>query len=412
MSTLIGKVINNIYNYPTIIKRDSKNRERLYIIKVRLVKNEQKLKINFDIDDTLTLPFKESKNVIAQIWTETGIKNMKITRSQPTYIKKGKNIGRSNETTVYTQALFVCNSRYKKNLGTQNVNLFYPFAVHKYDKKPQDEKKHIRYPVAVQRKLDGVRVVAYKKGLYSRRLKHIEAKHIVDDLKQIFKCKKYSNLYLDGEFYKHGLSLQRISGLSRRQKSKSIIKLEFHIFDLFDPVVKTELSFEQRNALLIEIFSKFKFKYCVKVETIIAKDKNIEDKLYDQFLNEKYEGSIVRNMDMPYEFSNIKEVRSYQARKRKPRYSADFKVIGYTQGTAGKDLGAIIFEMITQTGIKFTATPVGMTYNERYELYELLTRTPDIFKKDYKDKLMIVEYDDISQDGVPLRAKSKSIRVD
>lgn len=405
--TNLGTVVNNIYEYPIIEKKDSKGRIRVWQLKMRLVRNEKKEKINFDVDNKLTLPFKETKNAVVQMWTESGIKDMKITRSSPTYIKKGKNIGKTNETTVFTQALSVGNSKYTFKLGVKNNKMYYPFAVHKYDAKPRDEKKHIRYPVAVQRKLDGVRVVVYKSGVYSRKLKPLQADHIIEELKQVFERKEYSDLYLDGELYKHGLSLQAISGLARRRDESKI--LQFHIFDLFSPK-RSNMTFEERHKLVKEIFSKFpSLKYCVQVETFIADDKKKEDRLYEQFLSENYEGSIVRNLDAVYEYGTSKEIRTYQARKRKPRFSDDYKVVGYSQGTQGKDVGAIIFELETENGIRFNATPVGMTYDERYDLFN---KMPEIFDREYKNKLMIVEYDDISLEGVPLRAKAKSTRVD
>jgi hypothetical protein len=103
-------------------------------------------------------------------------------------------------------------------------------------------------------------------------------------------------------------------------------------------------------------------------------------------------------------------------RKRKPRYSAEYEIIGWTEGTKGKDKNAIIWILKTKLDrdknlqpVVFTATPVNMNYKERYDIFNRMTHK--IFDTEYKGKMMTVEYDDISNDGVPLRAKAKNIRL-
>jgi ATP-dependent DNA ligase len=155
--------------------------------------------------------------------------------------------------------------------------------------------------------------------------------------------------------------------------------------------------------------------HIIKVETYIANTFEEETVLYEQFLTEKYEGSIVRNLDSPYEFGVNKEIRTYQIRKRKPRYSSEYEIVGYTEGVQGKDKGAIIWILKTPGDktkkiepMEFTSTPVGMDYDERYSLFKNMTIA--IFEKKWKGKLMTIEYDDISGYGVPLRAKAKGVR--
>jgi ATP-dependent DNA ligase len=181
-----------------------------------------------------------------------------------------------------------------------------------------------------------------------------------------------------------------------------------------------EIPYLERKIILDDIFNiakkaKLNLKFIVKVKTHFSNSFEEETKLYEQFLEEKYEGSIVRNLDAPYEFGVNKEVRTYQIRKRKPRYSAEYEIVGYTEGAQGKDKGAIIWILKTATCVKkkiksqqFTSTPVGINYEERYKLFKKMT--PAHFAKNYKGKQMTVEYDDISEDGVPLRAKAKCVK--
>lgn len=458
------------YAFPDIISEDSLKRKRIWRIYIRLIKSTNnktpaRRKINWDLAVDKSVPIIDShfesfdlKDTIAQIWTITGIlsddEKYKLTSSIPTYVIKGKNIGRINETNIFTQALINARAKYlkKKQESEISKNRFFPVAVHKYDASPKDKSKHIVYPVAVQRKLDGGRAVAFwddkskKTVLYTRKLKDLCGnENIVNELNSLFKeiHKKYplyKSIYLDGEIYKHGMSLQEISGIMRRElesnkkkpseknllqkphlnemKDNEIPKLEYHIFDIFFPLDDKklkEMSMIERQKVLDSIFKIFKSNKLIKpVETFIAKTKEEETKLYEKFLKEKYEGSIVKNLHSPYEFGTNREIRSYQMRKRKPRYSAEYEIVGYTEGEQGKDKGAIIWILKTK-GTKehpskqFTSTPVGMNYEERYKMFKDMT--PEKFKKKYLGKMMTVEYDDISIDGVPLRAKAKCIRV-
>lgn len=453
------------YVFPTITSTDSMGRNRYWCIYVRLIDREthdikkKREVVNWDMSVDIVEPIKKkyldngpvAANIIAQVWTQNGISNdddtvpghvYKSTRSIPTYIMSGKNIGKKNETTVFTQGLIGARSKYLKRIQKTHAHSdrFFPVAVHKYDASPRDLNKHIVYPVAVQRKLDGGRVVARwnplekKTDLYTRALKNVDGNsHIAGEMDTVFATieKKYPGAYFDGEIYRHGMSLQKISGAMRRdEESKTTtneeknnikkMKLEYHIFDVFFPTGSAdmqELSQMERRILLDDIFSMTKKKskrtprYIKKVRTYIADTKAAETELYEQFLSEKYEGSIVKNLDAPYEFGVNREIRSYQMRKRKPRWSSEFMLVGYTEGTQGKDKGAIIWIMTTDPhdGILFNATPVGMDYNDRYTLWDDMT--PTTFTDKWKGKMMTVEYDDTSEDGVPLRAKSKGIRL-
>jgi len=462
-----GAVINTgeskgWYLFPPVSSIDSMNRNRIWKIWIRLIESKdrkapERRNINWDTADNVVPILKKyisgqeiPIDTIAQIWTEQGIDDpeYKSTKSIPTYVIKGKNIGKKNETNVLTQAMINARSKYLKKTqessDRDNKKRFFPVAVHKYDAKPKDESKHLRLPIAVQRKLDGGRACAYYDNelknpvMYTRKLKDLYGnEHIIDALIPFFNAvnNKYPGLYLDGELYKHGISLQVISGMMRREKNsktstkekkdnpdKKIVKLEYHIFDIFFPVDGTmkNLPYMERKIILDDIFKTAKksnvcLKLLINVKTYIVNTFKEETLCYEKFLKDKYEGSIVRNLDSPYEFGVNKEIRTYQIRKRKPRYSAEYEIIGYTEGEQGKDKGAIIWILKTKgdkkkkiNPIEFTSTPVGMDYAERYRLFKEMT--PKKFEKEYKGKLMTVEYDDISEEGVPLRAKAKCVR--
>lgn len=464
---------SGVYEFPTLTKKDKSGNSRFWTIFVRLIVHEgpdgpARRKQNWLLSEDKSVEIKDEyfegksdyvgpyalpDNVIAQYWTEHGIiadaksdKKYAVSRTAPTFVRKGKNIGKINATTVFTQALIGARSKYDKVNNEHVANRYYPMALHKYSLTPRDESKQIKYPVAVQPKLDGVRIVAYwdikkrKTVMYSRKLKDIASNdHIIRALNALFRLINCPGIYLDGELYKHGMHVQEISGLARGD-SKST-EAELHIFDCFFPYVKLEkmkkyrnMGFHKRNVLLREIFGKVDdadtktsalIKKCIKkVDTYTATSKEHEDMLYEQSLKKGYEGTVVKNMDGEYKYSSEREYRTYQARKRKPRETAEFEIVGFTQGRSGRAIGALIWKLKTPgclceekkckcpypKKIMFPAIPKGPwgTDEKRYEMFESFNTT-DAFEQ-FKGKKMTVEFDTYSKDGVPLYAWAIAVR--
>jgi hypothetical protein len=355
-----------------------------------------------------------NNNLKLFIYTEYGLLNGKITKTEPTIIDKGKNINKSNETSILTQGLIYMRNLYlKKQKSGYNINIdlieqndIYPMALQIYSK----NKKHIKYPCYIQPKLDGIRLIAkYNNNktdiiLQSRRLnEYIGFEFIEEEIKILLNDNK--NLILDGELYNHNLDLQNISGIVRNEKSnKDKNKLQYYIFDCFE--INKNDTFEDRIQLLQVKFNLFtQFKYLKLVDTLLVNNEKEGDKLYKEFINKKYEGIVYKNKNALYEYSNIKEIRSMQYLKRKKTYDAEYPIIGYEEGLHGKDKGAIIFIMKTDDNKEFRAVP-NMSLKKRKELYKEAMKD---FKK-FKNKLATISFDEYSQDKIPLRAKFISIR--
>ena len=215
-----------------------------------------------------------NNNLKLFIYTEYGLINGKITKTEPTIIDKGKNINKSNETSILTQGLIYMRNLYlKKQKSGYNINIdlieqndIYPMALQIYSK----NKKHIKYPCYIQPKLDGIRLIAkYNNNktdiiLQSRRLnEYIGFEFIEEEIKILLNDNK--NLILDGELYNHNLDLQNISGIVRNEKSnKDKNKLQYYIFDCFE--INKNDTFEDRIQLLQVKFNLFtQFKYLIIV---------------------------------------------------------------------------------------------------------------------------------------------------
>lgn len=446
------------YHFPALYHIDSNNNIRIWEIKVRLVKgNPKKYGIDWNVLTDDTVPVKQSylegdeipDGTSAQVWVTTGVIGGKISRHSPTY-PKVMNEGKSNERNVFEQGLVEARSLYLKKVEnglktekdfnktkstnkSQKKNIkYFPMLVRNYD----DEKKHLVYPLYIQPKLDGARCIAYldkspKKNptikniiMYSRQKKDYTG---FDDMKEellpalvdMWDFTKNESAYIDGELYKHGLSLQTISGAVRNPKRAELPEYEgikFWVFDIFYPS-RSNLKFLQRIKCLEDFFDSLgnKPKYIVEVPThIITSDVN-QEKLYKHYLKKKYEGIILRNATSVYlthPTKNSMTIRSKFVLKRKMTYSDEFEVVDFDQGKKGRDKGAIMWILKThKTNKKFNATPKNTTYEERYKLYkEAISDNKKGFNDKYKGRMMTIEYEDLSKDEIPLRAKSIGFR--
>ena len=135
--------IENSYKikFPKLFsKLNSSNKIRFWEIYAFLLYKNEKIKI-ISLDQFNALKLKYPK-LIMYIYTEYGQINGKISITEPTIIKEGKNIGKSNETNIFTQSLIhmrnlylkKINSGYKLKISNINTDNIFPMALQIYDK--------------------------------------------------------------------------------------------------------------------------------------------------------------------------------------------------------------------------------------------------------------------------------------
>lgn len=408
---------NNKIVFPKLFsKLNNSNKIRFWKIYAFLLNKKEK--INLSLEFTTLDKFNDLKLIYPKmkmyIYTEYGQINGKITITEPTIITEGKNIGRSNETSIFTQSLIHMRNLYLKkiksgySLAISNISSehIFPMALQIYDK----NKKHIKYPCYIQPKLDGIRLISMIEDsevkLLSRRLNEFIGFNLMkEEIKLLLENE--SNIILDGELYNHDMSLQQISGIVRNEQEdyEEKLKLKFYIFDCID-LQNNSLTFVERYEKLKELFRHKTFNYLILTDTIKIHNEKSSDKYYKDFIDNGYEGIVYKNLDAKYEYSNYKEIRSYQFLKRKKGYDAEYPIVGFEAGIHGKDKDAIIFIMNTPNGKQFKAVP-NDTLKNRKKMY---TFALDNFDTAYKNKLATIKFDEFSRDNVPLRAKFISIR--
>jgi len=313
------------------------------------------------------------------------------------YITEGKNIGRSNETTPYEQACLEATSTYKgqKDSGyVENVDeipavdagLFLPMLAHRYDK----QKAKIKFPCHVQPKLDGVRMLARKKNgivaMWSRMGKPISIPNIIHG--QLDKMLPEGEC-VDGELYVHDWTFQRIVSAVKKKTSDTDL-LEYHIYDS-PHLTKT---FEERFPNVVwdkafqEIWDQSHQNPKIKlVSTSMAIDAESFDKLEQEFITNGYEGMMARNAGSLYRHKH----RSYDLQKVKRFIDSEYKIIGGKDGV-GKEKGLIVWRCVTPAGLEFSVRPTGVA-EERARLFKS--------REDYFGKMLTVQYQELTDDGVP-----------
>lgn len=269
-------------------------------------------------------------------YTIEGIQNGKLTTSKPTVVK-GKNIGRANETSDCDQTIKEAAAKHKKKIESgyfenlahiDNEIHFEPMLAKNYaDEYP------ITFPVYSQPKLDGMRCIAIKKGLFSRKGKPIlSVPHIHEELELFFEA--YPEAILDGELYcdKFANNFNSIISLCKKTKptpedfTESKKHIEYHIYDL--PSSKT---FGARLIDLSEnLFKLNNSATLVQVKTTFIEKEVDLDSLYGQYIENGYEGQMVR-IDAPYQNKRTKYLL-----KRKEFITEEYTILDIIEGQGGR----------------------------------------------------------------------------
>jgi len=440
---LPGKVSGYLYEFPVIQTKNARGKSMTWQIIVKIMYDDTPVEIIDDYFDSKNqLPDKYT--VITNVLSKQ-TDSAEYTKKTPTITVSGKNIGKANQTNAFTQALRDALGKYNVQIrkGLSDDESRPPCPPSGEDPKLKEKKREaLRYPpmlvqikgdkfidyskkIYLQRKYNGVRSVITLEGtkvlIYSRNLKeYFGFEKIREDLKPIlthWHNELKRKIYFDGEMYIHGLSLQDISGIARRvltpkYTNGDVEEMTYNIYDCFIPD-EPNLTYAERKEILDKIFAEHNLKYIVKVETFEVKNEEDVDKLFKQFIDEGYEGAILRKGWMNYRYS-YNNYHSDNLLKIKPTISEEFKIVDYTEGKLGKSKGALMLILETEEGNTFPITP-GLTLEERYKLYKKMPiiekNTKSYFENNYKNRYLTVIFDEWSKDKIPLRTRTEGIII-
>jgi DNA ligase-1 len=252
----------------------------------------------------------------------------------------GKNKGRSNETSGEQQAQLECDAAYVKKQAQgkyhariediDEVKFFAPMLA-------QDFKK---FPVTTfsdvwsQPKLDGVRCIVTRDGMFTRQGKPIEAcPHIFEALAELFDIDP--DLVFDGELYTDKLSddfneiisLVRKKGPDAARLKRAKDMIEYHVYDL----PSHPGGFEARSDELFRLINKYLPEGVIPVATTQVTNAVDMDSMYSLYMEQGYEGQMIRVGTNPYE-----NKRSRQLLKRKEFNDDEFEIVAIFEGAGNR----------------------------------------------------------------------------
>lgn len=213
---------------------------------------------------------------------------------------------------------------------------------------PLEEKRIEKWgwPVIVQPKLDGERCRAKWDHEYGWFFLSSEENlirsipHIKDFFDKNFTTEEQRAVEFDGELYHHGVPFNELHSVIGRTKNlhEEHTLVEFHCFDIVNPVLyqAERISFLRNNYSDSEFFKLVPFDLIDDYQRLIAR--------YNEYLEQGFEGIIVRKIDGVY----VRR-RSTEIMKFKPRKTDHYRIVGYKEeiskdGIPKGSLGAFICE--------------------------------------------------------------------
>lgn len=318
-------------------------------------------------------------------------------------IAKAKNVGRANETTPEQQAVAEVEAEYEKKLArdyhktpdaVDTAMRFKPMLATKW----KDRKDKVPEFVHMQPKLDGIRCIATKDGLWTREGKPIHgAPHIHEKLKPYFEYQPH--MILDGELYNHDLKddFNAIVSCVKKQKpsaedlAKSYDTIQYWIYDA--PYLN-----DRGFALRYEHLTNFieADNHFVVVETVEGVHVDNVDSIAAGYIEQGFEGAMVRISDSRYE-----NKRSNNLIKWKEFQDEEFTIVDIQEGDGNR--AGMAARVVLDLGGDRTFS-AGLIGNVEYCRQLLADKHKHIGKKG------TVVFQNYTPDGVPRFPKFKTVR--
>lgn len=250
------------------------------------------------------------------------------------------------------------------------------------------EKAKVKFPLYSQPKLDGIRCIVRKDGMWTRTGKQlVAAPHIFEALKPLFKGRP--DLIFDGELYSDKFANDFDSLCSIVKKTKptpedialSAAQMEYHIYDL--PSCKDVFS---KRIAALDLLSTILPECCKVVNTYILQNEQEVEAQHELYVTQGYEGQMLR-LNGLYE-----NKRSKSLLKHKSFIDEEYIILGVEEGIGNKTgmVGSFIFE--SKSGKRYNCSP-KFNWQRCTEMWEQ--------RETLIGKQATVKYFNLTPQGVP-----------
>ena len=333
-------------------------------------------------------------------------------------VDKGKNIGKKNETGHYEQAVLIAKSKWKKKMDSgysqtreqekkdqekpiQNSiiekpienEIIFPMLANDFNKR----KDKISFPLFVQPKLDGYRMIYNSSTKYcnSRQGKEFDILRKTDLYQELIKIDE--GIILDGELYVHNGVFEHLGMLRKKKLSGNDLEklntVEYHVYD----IIISDKAFKARHVILQDFFTKNTFTKIKLVKTEIVHDQKSLDETHLNFVQDNYEGSIVRTKNGLYRC----KARSNDLLKYKDFMDDEFEITDFTfeMDTFNEHIKLVVWICKTKDNQTFNVRPKG-TKIEREMLFKKA--------QEYIGQKLHVKFFEMTENNIPRFPTTKS----
>jgi ATP-dependent DNA ligase len=264
--------------------------------------------------------------------------------------------------------------------------------------------KNLTYPLYVQPKLNGIRAIRNSPTtILSRGAPNESGKvwqpniltHITSALQHIS-----PSILLDGELYRHGLSLQQINArvaVNRVTPHPDESSIQYHVFDFV-----STLPFAHRLTQLERLATYLATRNITTirvVETLLVHSERELLAAYKMWKLQGYEGLMARVPDAPYGLAHAcgnKENRWNCLLKLKDTIDVEAYIIDVNEGEGRLRGSCGALQLVTKDGVEFNSGG-GL---DDYQRMQLWARRHELKGSRTKVRVLCEEFSDT---GVPLR---------